>query len=78
MGCLEDASILIQKNSYLSEIKYNNKNFLSDKKNVATPFIDGLDRSKAGILRQFFPEMVIFTIQAWPLQKEMLKENERL
>jgi len=48
------------------------------KKNTAAHFIDSFSSRNADFLRQFFPEMAIFTFNTWRVLKEMRNENETL
>ena len=52
----------IHKTFYLFEIKHNNLNFTPAKKNGAVHLITDSGGRKTEFLRQFFPEMAIFTV----------------
>jgi hypothetical protein len=59
--CMKDTFLPIHKTSYLFEINNNNKNSPPSKKNADAHFIKGFSSRNADFLRQFFPEMAIFT-----------------
>jgi hypothetical protein len=59
--CMKDIFLPIDKTSYLFEINKNNKNSTINLKKSDAHFINGFNSRKADFLRQFFPELVIFT-----------------
>jgi hypothetical protein len=59
---MEDTILPIHKTSYLYEINKNNRNLVTSKKNSGAHFINVFNSRKADFLRQFFPEMAIFTL----------------
>jgi hypothetical protein len=76
--CMKDTFLPIHKTSYLYEINKNNKDSVTNKKNSDAHFINAFNSRKADFLRQFFPEMAIFTFNTWPVLKGMKNENETL
>jgi hypothetical protein len=75
---MKDSFLPIHKSFYLFEIKQNNKNSVTNKKNSDVHFINVFNSRKPDFLRQFFPEMAIFTFNTWSVLKGMKNENETL
>lgn len=75
---MKEPFLPIHRTSYLYEINGNNKISVASKKNSAAHFINAFNSRKVDFLRQFFPEMAVFTLNKRPVLKGMKNENETL